>query len=342
MFVPLWICGVFLIVVGCLFASLGLVLMKSSSQKERHLPLRKRVRFFLGIVFLVITASAVDVVALAITPLSLVAPFSGLTIVFATLLVQFGVLSERERVDWRRWAYICLVLLGVSTVSAVGPRASVAITETSMLRLLANPAFTCFVVLNVPSIVAVLAFVACRAPAASPAAQLRATAFIAYSAAACGSLSQCSVKVIATTLESLLNDEEGDEPGQIHTFISLACLLTFAPLQLYLLNIALARSPVSYAVPLYESLHIILAVAAGATLFLEFMDLSSGRVAGFAIGVATTLLGLGLLNLEHRRAQEDQAAMWAGVDPLARQEDSLLPPLDASLAALAPQSAGRK
>jgi multidrug transporter EmrE-like cation transporter len=69
-----------------------------------------------------------------------------------------------------------------------------------------------------------------------------------------------------------------------------------APLQLYLLNSTLASSPVSYAVPLYQALLIMLTAAAGGIFFREFAHISAQNGALFLLGVATAMGGLAMLS----------------------------------------------
>ena len=75
----LWIIGILLCVAGSLVSSTGLILQKHSHNAgEGKLPLYCRWRWWIGFFFLVITGAALDGIALMFTPLSIVAPLSGL------------------------------------------------------------------------------------------------------------------------------------------------------------------------------------------------------------------------------------------------------------------------
>ena len=77
----------------------SLVLMKHSTNTESAKPVHKRTFWWLGTVFLIVNASVIDVVAFSLAPLTLVAPFTGVTIVLTTLIAWSGVLFVKETVD---------------------------------------------------------------------------------------------------------------------------------------------------------------------------------------------------------------------------------------------------
>ena len=66
----------------------------------------------------------IDVVALALAPLSLVAPFSGVTIVIASWLASSGLVFVKETLDWWDTTSTCIALVGVTVTSIFGSHAS--------------------------------------------------------------------------------------------------------------------------------------------------------------------------------------------------------------------------
>ena len=66
--------------------------------------------------------------------------------------------------------------------------------------------------------------------------------------------------------------------------VALLGLLTCAPLQLYLLNACLVSSPVSYAVPVYQALLVLLTTMAGGLFFKEFERTSLGGNCVYVLG----------------------------------------------------------
>ena len=95
-----WMTGVGLVVLGCACAATGLTLMKSSTIHEGEKPFCFRWRWLVGFSFLGILTTVIDVYVLGILPLSVVAPFAGLTIVFALLITGTGCLADAEPVSW--------------------------------------------------------------------------------------------------------------------------------------------------------------------------------------------------------------------------------------------------
>ena len=58
-----WIIGMILVFVGCCCSAVGLILLKHSTNVEEHLPLHKRPFWAVGVVFLIVNASVIDVIA---------------------------------------------------------------------------------------------------------------------------------------------------------------------------------------------------------------------------------------------------------------------------------------
>ena len=106
-----------LIPVGCLASALGLLLMKSSTELHAHLPAYRSWRWLLGFLFLGVLATLVDVTVLGVLPLSVVAPFAGLTIVFSLLLAASGALATRERLRAVDASCCALIITGITLVS---------------------------------------------------------------------------------------------------------------------------------------------------------------------------------------------------------------------------------
>ena len=87
--------GLTLQVVGCLFSAIGLAFMKLSSEIDGARPMILRWRWWLGFMFLAVLATAIEGVVLTLVPLTIVAPFAGLTILFSMLLANAGCISAR-------------------------------------------------------------------------------------------------------------------------------------------------------------------------------------------------------------------------------------------------------
>jgi hypothetical protein len=264
---PEWTGGVCLVCLGCLCAATGLTLMKSSTVHEGEKPFCLRWRWLIGFSFLGILTTVIDVYVLGILPLSVVAPFAGLTIVFALCIARTGLLADVETVSRSDMAGSGLIILGVTLVSVFGPHESHGVTEDMIMADFQKPFFAVFAgasLLTVAVWVLLLLLPPLRACCLHD-ASLLATALSAYSAAVCGALCQLFVKVVAVTLHTTGGDFTGpDSPWRsLPPYFAFVGLAVCAPLQLYLLDTALTGSAVSYAVPVYQALLIFLTTAAG-------------------------------------------------------------------------------
>merc|ERR1711957_154161 len=99
---------------------------------------------------------------------------------------------------------------------------------------------------------------------------------------------------------------------------ALVLLVVFASIQLYLLNAIIAGSPVTLAVPLFQSLLITLQVATGGTFFREFDDFGP-KAAGFVVGAAFVVSGIAAISSEQRKCVCDQV----GSKPLDGSSSSI-------------------
>jgi len=267
------------------------------------LPLLRKKFLIAGFFFLVVNATVIDLVAFSLTPLSLIAPFAGMTIVFSALLAASGLVSggQKEVIGRLDALVIGIILLGVTTASLFGPRSPEGEPPDmeTMASYFDNPPFVAF---SLVSSVIILSFVLSQFLAAGRAwinqyAVLK-TFCTGFTAAGCGALSQMCLKIVSTALREKFNGRPALRSFAF--FASLLGLAVFAPLQLVLLNRTLATSPLSYAVPLYQTMLIILTILAGGTFFLEFgsMDRLHGLL--FTCGVLLATLGLCLLSFRKK------------------------------------------
>ena len=186
--------GIFMVSLSCLISACGLVAMKASQDCEQDRPLFKRWRWMLGFGCM-IGAVPCTVSALSLIPLSLAAPFSGLTIIFSLLLAATGVLTERELLSPTEVGCTVLVLCGVSMVALFGPQSSGEAPPDVVLERFESAEFAIFAAaLTVPVLlwapaVALPSLSKCRD--AVDACGFG-TPLSAFSAAACGALASSS------------------------------------------------------------------------------------------------------------------------------------------------------
>lgn len=117
--------GVTAAVSAQLAASIGLLLLKSSSIYEYKLPLYLRFRLIGGIFFQAIVPIGTDSFAYAVCPLSLLAPLSGITIAATIVFTAARFCGVREPVHASDFAVVALIIAGVTLVSIYGPHASI-------------------------------------------------------------------------------------------------------------------------------------------------------------------------------------------------------------------------
>jgi hypothetical protein len=276
-----------LIPVGCSCSAAGLLLMKSATDERADLPAWRSPKWLFGFLLLGVFATVVEVAVLGVLPLSVVAPFAGLTIVFSLLLASSGLLtSPPESLSRPEVGCIGLVLLGVTAVSAFGPHDAGAPSLETLLAAYSSARFATFAVVGAGA--ASLVLCPCgskllRSPAGGASALL--PLLSAFAAAACACLSQLFLKLISTAALSL-------PASAAPTALALLGLTCTAPLHLTLLNATLAGSAVSIAVPCYQFLLIVCTTAAGGVLFREFASQSAAELIGYALGVVTATSGL--------------------------------------------------
>lgn len=379
------ITGVSFVAAGCLLNSFSMVGIKASADHEADRPIFKRWRWMLSLCCMV-AATPASVVAMGMLPLSLIAPFAGLTIVFSLLLAASGVFSEAEHMSLTDAACVLLVLMGVTGVAIYGPHSSTEPTHEQILENFTQPLFRIF---SAATLVPVLLWLplACAAnptvvsapedieleevvvlpesqlgkkEASSSAVNAASTMTVrerqrcvelharlaqspvlltvcsGYASAACGSLSQLFLKVVSVSLNELGRVLKGsggggaeggggariaggaDSGGQppltfaesswAHppVWLALAGLVVTAPLQLFLLDRLLAGSSVTAAVPVYQSLLILLTSAAGGIFFREFSTMESGSTVLYACGMVMAISGIAILSRSNAASGRDE------------------------------------
>lgn len=265
-----------LVPVGCACSALGLLLIKSAAPAGCLSP-----RWALGFLLLGVCATAVDVVVLKLLPLSIIAPFAGLTIVFSMLIASTGVLFPPELMSQRDLLSTLVVVLGLAIIGASSPPSGDTPSVTEITRALSSGTFV------LPALATLAAAVwqtaTGRAPCAVSSASNLAVVQSAYLAASCATISQMMLKLAATAVS---------ESAWAALAAALAGLGTTAPIHLHLLNQTLAGGAASLAVPFYQTLLILLSATAGGVLFGEFASLSTFGCVVYASGLCVATGGL--------------------------------------------------
>eukprot|EP00908_Phaeocystis_cordata_P018378 Transcript_298.p1 GENE.Transcript_298~~Transcript_298.p1 ORF type:complete len:308 (-),score=74.51 Transcript_298:601-1440(-) len=114
--------GLTLQTASCLSAACGLAFMKRSTELEGDKIIVYRFWWWVGFFLLGIVATFLTAFTFSIVPLSTVAPFAGLTIVFSVMLAQTGLITEKEQLQRYDLGGLILVVGGVLMTCLFGPR----------------------------------------------------------------------------------------------------------------------------------------------------------------------------------------------------------------------------
>ena len=133
---PLWGLGVFLMIVGTFASALGMLCLKRAHGPAYvNVPWYRNSYLWGGILLFAVTAAGLDVVVFGITPLALIAPFAGLTIVISFLFASFGCCGVRETPTKTTLVAVVLITTGVTICSIWGPKDHGEIDPIDLTRL---------------------------------------------------------------------------------------------------------------------------------------------------------------------------------------------------------------
>ena len=289
--------GVPLIVLGCLSSALGFALMKRSGEIEAEVPPYLAWRWLLGFACLAFLQTFCDAASLSVLPLSVVAPFAGLTIVFSLAIAASGVLSSaREMLSTTDIVGAAAVLVGVTCVSLAAPHDSSDATLAQANSAMLDPAFAAPALLALGCAASCLLTAQCER--AGRCGCRPSPLLAAIGAASCGALSQFAIKVLSLSVKAM-----GGAPPSASVVASLfawaqptallgaACLCFTAPTQLSLLQTALAARA-SLVVPLYQASLVSLTTLTGGVAFQEFRAMQTTNIFTYAAGLLVATAGL--------------------------------------------------
>ena len=296
-----WHLGIIIILCAQLSSSIGILFLKRSTDIETNLPVWKRWRLMLGLLNTVVILAITDTWAFAIMPLSMIAPFAGLTIVLTALLSATGWFGIKETLTLVDMGATALVLVGVTIVSVFGPDSDFEPTLADIPGLFAQPQFIAYgsVTGSIGLFWLGLLVLPCCRHRRPSGKRASATLFAAFASASCAGFTQVFMKTISVAVHEMV---AGSPVWRVPiTWISIVGIGISGPAQFYLLNTTLASASVALAVPAYQSLVIMSTIASGAVFFDE-LSLYSPAALG-ANGCAVVLVIVGLAVLSHRAQQ---------------------------------------
>ena len=301
-----WGWGVLLTTLGQFVATVGLLAMKRASQQEAHAPWFRRKYFWLGLGCVLLNGCAIDVVAFSLAPLSLIAPFASLSIVYSAILAHYGILVNREGVSRRATGAMAVVICGIVFASAFGPHDSRPHNVHELGRDAVQPRFLVFAMFGLACIVSYLLWGRTRVPDGSS----KKLIWCALASSICAALSQVGLKCIS---EALAVTFAGDTQLIYFGFyVPVLAIAIFAPLNVRLLEETLSQGRATFAIPVYQSILVTTTILAGGAFFGEFETLpNTGYLIGFLIGIAAACAGLRLLSTED--TVDDEEGVFAKV-----------------------------
>ena len=302
---PLWLLGVGFMVLGTLSSACGMLLLKRATLGPGPVPpWYKNVWFWAGMLLIVVNASLLDIVAFAVTPLSLIAPFAGLTIVFSVVLVGVGCFGVREVPSPMTMISVGVIVFGVTIAATFGPHEDKALRPADMQDILDDrPGIFWAGVTGLPMI-ALLKYASVRHSAAldgflaSPIGSLLA----AVAGAMYGGLTQLLFKTAATAVVSFVQTWSFPYPSGEAMAMQMLCVACTALGQVVFLNVAIASSPVAYAVPAYQSALLLITLSLAGWLLDEFGRMEPLNFGLFTCGCGLVLVGIVLNAVALRRA----------------------------------------
>jgi hypothetical protein len=271
------------------------------------------------------------VIAFALTPLALVAPIGGVTIVAATLFARMGCAGEKEMVGWQQWVAILCVVTGVGVVAVCGPHPEPVLNQTEVLQHYHDTPFL-FYQMSTWTVI-VLAFVGVYfKKIGNPG--LETTLGMALAAGMCSGLTQTMMKVLAICVADFGITHH--TPFLIPEFwLTIGELVTVAFILLYFLNACLVSSPLSLSTPLYMVSVIVFTIVAGSAFYGDLELATKYELMLFALGVALVMVGISVL-IAWRETANNQRLL-PGTDsasdkaPAPRQPAEVAPVVEAEM-----------
>lgn len=223
--------------------TLGLLMQKQSAHLERHKPLTKRWRLWLGLGMNVGSELILSSIALALTPLSIIGPLGDTSVVFSALFTHFGACGVASH-KLRRGQCVAtlLVCAGIVSITSSGTHSNLTI-EALYEASSKVPTITLLVAYTVVGS-AVLIIHFCR--------------HLSHTSKAFGALCFANItmylfKTVAVSVRDLL------QRGRLVHHMLVACALLLpasASLQLFMLNMALLGDA-RFIMPLYMTMRML-------------------------------------------------------------------------------------
>ena len=277
----------------------ALMIVRLSTEKEAHLPFCQRRLFFIGAWCNLACEAGLTTVALALSPLSLLSPVSGLTIVFGAVFAWVGLFgNKREKATLIELAALSVTVTGVGISASFGPSGQgIPDLYDTSFRLIS---WQHIIYATVGWSIAIgwLSVVTFdkRLGRFRPRPDHPITAPLAGTTS--GWMASYSLSMLKILMTALRRAFTGDlTPARYPVvWISVVLLIPVASGQIYSLNSVMGAGGTNYVLPWYTVMVIVLSATAGGMIFDEFSTLPQRSLIIFWTGgVLVTMIGLFIL-----------------------------------------------
>ena len=292
--------GTLMAALGATVAGIGMNLIRSSSKIEHHKPWYCRKRLLYGIALACVINTMLDCVAFAITPLAIVAPVGGVTIVSSVLFARCGFTGGIEVVNWNQTVCILVIVIGVAIVAFFGPHPSPIIDIENTVNNIQNPQFLIYEFVMALSLVTVYAGMITQNRHRF---ERTTTVLCALAGGMCSGAAQCMMKVLAVAIADYLT--HGTLPFNLPNFwIAMGELAIIAVFLLHMLTTCLSSAPIVISSSLYQVCVIIFTITAGCAFYGDLNVTNRSDLLCFTMGVACVIVGLAILTSNYNNGYE--------------------------------------
>jgi len=288
-----WIFAITIASAGSFMAATGLIVQKwthnadKDANEEEKVSMFCRWKWWLGVGMMLIPA-ATEGWALMLAPLSIIAPLSGETVVFNTIL---AVAFLKEKTNWVEISAMIIIISGIACTSLFGSRDSVDYTADELFDLFEKTSMYIYmsVIACIMGFSVFLMYQKDRIPV-----RLHAFAYANF-AGCCGGQQNAFLKGSMELLKETIDGN--NQYDKYQTYIMLVCTVGLAIGQLVILNYGMAQHDAVIYIPMYQASISAYGAIAGGVYFREFWGFDLLQASMFSLGIFLICMGLLLMGV---------------------------------------------
>jgi len=318
--------GIGLNCVGSVMAASALVIQKTTHMADAELdekdrtPMYCRPKWYIGVCLLALSGM-MEAWSLAFTSLAIVAPLSGLTVVFNTIL---AVIILKEKTDRREITAMALIVIGIGATCAFGPREGQDYNHSQLenmwkgcqfnddnkgpkpdgndIAYYANDCQFYVIAVYFSGVLVIWSVSAYGIWFMEHWPRLNALSYASL-ASNIGSQQQLFLKCAVELLYATFDGNNQTSFAQFYIYWILVICMCVC--QILFLNKGLSRhNAVSY-VPLYQSMLVVYSTTAGGIFFDEFGKFDVLQAIMFAVGITLVSIGLLMFTMQNNKDCEE-------------------------------------